>query len=234
MFKYTKITLSQTNCFLLKAKEGYLLIDCGNKGDAYTLIKAIHNEGITLKDIHYLLLTHHHNDHCGLLAFLVNENPNIKVIMSSDCAQYLKAGVHYKDENEKYSSPLLRLFLGLYFRFKGKQTDKFEPYNARVNDLIINNDDDAILAGLGINGKVLLTPGHTADSISVIADDTAFVGDAVRNMLNFAGAPYKPLLISNSEDCKTSIKKIVDSGATMICPAHGKSFSVDKLKNLKL
>jgi len=211
-----------------------LLIDCGNKSDAYTLVKAIHNQGITLKDINYLLLTHHHSDHCGLLTFLVNENPNMKVIMSDKCAEYLKAGVNFKDENEKYSSALLRLILGIYFKFNGKITDRFEPYSSRAKDRIIKSDDDTILPKLGIEGKVLLTPGHTADSISVIAEDIAFVGDAARNMLNFFGASYKPLLISELESCNSSLKKILESGASTICPAHGKPFSADRLKAIKL
>jgi glyoxylase-like metal-dependent hydrolase (beta-lactamase superfamily II) len=77
-----------TNCYLLKTASGFLLIDCGNENDRKTFLNKLKQLHISLKDINYLLITHHHNDHCGLLNFITSENPAIKVIMSSKCAGF--------------------------------------------------------------------------------------------------------------------------------------------------
>jgi len=210
-----------------------MLIDCGCKDDSYALLKSVHNLGLTLKDIQYLLLTHHHSDHCGLLPFLLFENPDMRVIMSKLCAEHLKTGKHYKSENERYASAMLKLTMGLYFRFSKSISDQFEPFEARSKDFIIDGEDAEFLPRLGIDAKIMPTPGHTDDSISVIADEAAFVGDAARNILNIEGAPYRPLLVSDLDMCNKSLLNVINSGVSIICPAHGEPFSAEKLGFLR-
>lgn len=231
--EYKIITLSKTNCYLLKAQVGYMLIDCGNKSDAYTLLRAVHDLGLTLKDIQYLLLTHHHSDHCGLLPFLLSENPDMRVILSDLCAEHLKTGEHFKSETEKYTSPLLKITVGLYFKMNKSISDTFEPFKARSKDHIISSEDNDTLSKIGIDAKIILTPGHTDDSISVVADDVAFVGDAARNTLNFAGAKYRPLLAYDIDLCNESLLLILNEQVNVICPAHGQPFDAEKLDFLK-
>lgn len=206
------------------------MIDCGTNKDAYSLLKALHDMDLTLKDIHYLLLTHHHSDHVGLVPFLVKENPEIRIIMSNKCAEILKTGAHHKEDNEKYSSVLLKLTVGPYLKLSKKIKDTFEAYETRAKDILIDSDDGLTLTKIGLEGKILFTPGHTADSISAIIDDVAFVGDALRNMLNHAGAAYRPLISYDAQECEQSIQKIIDTGAQVICPAHGQPFEAEKIK----
>ena len=55
-------------------------------------------------------------------------------------------------------------------------------------DIIIEGDNDEFLKGIGIDGVILHTPGHTRDSISVLlSDGSAFVGDAAMNFLRWTG-----------------------------------------------
>lgn len=206
------------------------MIDCGTNKDAYSLLKALHDMGLTLKDIHYLLLTHHHSDHVGLVPFLVKENPEIRIILSDKCAEILKIGAHHKEDNEKYSSVLLKLTVGPYLKLSKKIKDTFEAYETRAKDILIDSDDGLTLTKIGLEGKILFTPGHTADSISAIIDDVAFVGDALRNMLNHAGAAYRPLISYDPQECEQSIQKIIDTGAKIVCPAHGQPFETEKIK----
>jgi len=229
MVPFDVIRLSQTDCYLLKAKDGYLLIDCGNSGDQQAFLKWLHQRGIALADIHYLLLTHHHTDHCGLMAFLIAANPQMRVIMSSVCAGYLKTGHHFQHPHEHYANPVLGLILKTFFKLNGNVTDCFTPYFCRPGDILIEGDNATLLVELGLNGTILLTPGHTEDSISIVTDTLAFVGDAARNILNFTGTPYQPLLLYNLEVCYSSWNKLHAEGVKTIFPAHGKPFQLEKL-----
>jgi len=225
------ITLSQTNCYLFRTKAGYLLIDCGNQHDEYKFVSILKHLGVKLSDISYLVLTHHHSDHCGLLNFIVSKAPQVKVVMSSVCAGFMQSGSNHKHKNERFSNPSLHFIFGIYSKLSKNCQESFPPYFLRKSDLIIEQDDYSLLPGLGIQGKILLTPGHTEDSLSVIVEDTAFVGDAARNILNFTGTPYQPIILYNYDACLSSWNKLIASGAKTIYPAHGKAFCIKKLIN---
>lgn len=232
MLDFRTIVLSQTNCYLLKLKYGFLLIDCGNVHDKDSFLKTLGNLETTLKDIRYLFLTHHHNDHCGLMKYITSENPSVQVIMSRKCAEYLKAAIHFKHDNEKYANHTLRMIIETYSKLDKHWSDRFAPYYVRKHDIIIEHDDISILPQLGMEGKIILTPGHTEDSISLIAGCTAFVGDAARNMLNFTGMPYYPILYYDAGKCRESWRKLAEFGAKTIFPAHGRPFNIGELMPL--
>lgn len=228
MVTFDVIRLAQTNCYLLEAKDGYLLIDCGSLSDKQAFLKSIRKRGIALTDIHYLFLTHHHADHCGLVAFLIAANPQMQVIMSHLCAGYLKTGKHFQHPNEHYANPALGRIVDTYSKFNRNLSNSFTPFYSRSEDIHIESDNDTLLPELGIQGKILLTPGHTEDSISMVTDKFAFVGDAARNTLNFTGTPYQPMLLYDLEVCYRSWDKLLAEGAKTILPAHGKPFQADK------
>jgi glyoxylase-like metal-dependent hydrolase (beta-lactamase superfamily II) len=184
---------------------------------------------IQLDNIKYLVLTHHHNDHCGLLDFLVSENQNIKVIMSRKCSEFLKAGKHHRHPDERYSNTILGIIIRLFAKLNRNWSESFIPYTARESDKIIESDNDTLLTELGISGKILLTPGHSEDSLSIVIGETAFVGDSARNMLNFTGTPFQPILIYDLKACEKSWEKVIASGAVTLYPAHGKPFPGRKL-----
>ncbi len=232
MLSNRAITLSQTNCYLLKANDGYLLIDCGNASDKQSFLSNLGKLGIALADISHLFLTHHHNDHSGLLHFMISANPKIQVIMSSKCAEYLKTGTHYKHRDEKYSNHALRLMLKIYSCLNRDWSENFVPYFTRGSDIILDQDNDYILSELGVDGRILLTPGHTDDSISIVTNKAAFVGDAARNMLNFTGTPYHPILLYDLAACYESWVKLINTGVSTIYPSHGKPFDSERLKIL--
>lgn len=60
-----------TNCFLLKSKDGYLLIDTGFPGEYNSFLKKLTKININISDIKYLLITHCLVDHIGFAYELV-------------------------------------------------------------------------------------------------------------------------------------------------------------------
>ena len=224
---YHLIQLSITNCYLIKGLDGFLLIDCGGRGDKKTFTKKLAHLGLKASQIKYLVLTHHHNDHCGLLPFLMAENPDICVIMSELCSQFLQGGRTIRHPNERYANKFLEIMMRLYFSFQ-KDPGSFEPFYIRPQDIIIKEDTNDVLAMHGFSGTILLTPGHTEDSLSVIVEEIAFVGDATRNFLSFTGAPYHPVIYYNESSYQESRQMIIKQGIRYVCPAHGKPFAVEK------
>ncbi|MGO9387097.1 MAG: hypothetical protein ACLPWD_03510, partial [Methanobacterium sp.] len=108
---------------------------------------------------------------------------------------------------------------------------KFPPYKLRENDIQVNGDTVLEDIGIMLNGRIIETPGHTIDSISVIFNDgTSIVGDAAANMLQFAGTKYCVIFITDIKEYYKSWREIISSNAQQIYPAHGKPFPVDELK----
>lgn len=224
-----RILLSQTSCYLISLSEGYLLIDCGSKEDEKKLKKQLEQKGIKEKEIRFLFLTHHHSDHCGLISYLVKENPHLCIIMSKRCAEQLELGHHDAQDKEAYATKRLRLMFGCYEKISSIDST-FEPYFFRKEDKIIEEDEFSLEGLLGEKAMVIFTPGHTGDSCSLLIEDHAFVGDSARNMLNFLGKPYYPILINNELKCRDSFEKLRNRKIKNIYPGHGKKFAIDRLK----
>jgi glyoxylase-like metal-dependent hydrolase (beta-lactamase superfamily II) len=86
---------------------------------------------------------------------------------------------------------------------------------------------------MGMQGFFLHTPGHTEDSVSMIVGDSAFVGDAARNIMNFLGASYLPIIYYNLASCIDNYLKLRSSEVRYLHPGHGKSFPMERLyKNI--
>ena len=94
-------------------------------------------------------------------------------------------------------------------------------------------DEEFSLAPFGISGKVLYTPGHTLGSVSVLLDSgNAFVGDLAMNGIPFHFRPGLPIFAEDLELVKRSWRLLLDQGAKVIYPGHGKPFRADIISRL--
>jgi glyoxylase-like metal-dependent hydrolase (beta-lactamase superfamily II) len=108
---------------------------------------------------------------------------------------------------------------------------KFRPYEKRECDIIIKGQTRLADIGIPLDGKIIETPGHTVDSISILFDDgDCLIGDSAANMLKFAGTKNCVIFICDMDTYYKSWEKVISLGAVRIFPAHGKPFSVNKLK----
>jgi glyoxylase-like metal-dependent hydrolase (beta-lactamase superfamily II) len=107
---------------------------------------------------------------------------------------------------------------------------KFQPYHARDIDILFSGEPKLRDIGIALEGKILQTPGHTVDSVSVLfPDGDCLVGDAASHMLPFAGTHYCVIFICNMDTYYNSWEKLIKARAKRILPAHGAPFSVEKL-----
>lgn len=223
--------LSKGYCFLLKAKSGYILIDTGYEYDDKLFLSEMRRESISFCDISYIFLSHHHDDHSGLVNYIIEQNPNVKVIMHKLCAQVIKTGVNDKTRGGGYVSKRIQFLTKLHKLMHPEWSLSFPPYSVRDTDVIFERDNDSLLRNIGINGRIIYTPGHTVDSCSILMDNgILFAADAAANYLNFAGTKYSPLFITDTNEYYMSWEKVIGAGAKIIYPAHGKPFPVEKLK----
>jgi glyoxylase-like metal-dependent hydrolase (beta-lactamase superfamily II) len=222
---FYRINLGITKCYLLKCSGGYLLIDTAYPKEYEKFVKAIDQLGIRLHNISYLLLTHHHDDHAGFAARLV-EQTGCTVIVHQNAILYLSKG-----ESEDTMKPVNRCINVVFSLFKRIHREfRYSPLAIADNSIVVSGDEFDLLDRTGIEGKILHTPGHSRDSISVVlSDGNAFVGDVAMNFLNFCGIGYRPIFIEDIELVFESWHKLVEHGAETIYPAHGRPFSAKKL-----
>jgi glyoxylase-like metal-dependent hydrolase (beta-lactamase superfamily II) len=143
-----------TNYYLLDCKDGKLLIDCGWPGTLPKLMAQLKRKGISIHEIKYLLVTHFHPDHAGLVQDL--KRLGIRFILLESQTNAI--------------TPLTEFFKGKNFPYlEIAQQDNF---------LLQFTGSRGFLSSIGIAGEIISTPGHSEDSVSLIIDEgVAFTGD---------------------------------------------------------
>lgn len=149
-----KLKYGNTNTFFIKENAAGLLIDTDYAGTLPAFYKAMKNAGISMSDIKYVLATHYHPDHMGLVGQLAEQG--IKLLL----VDVQKEAVHFSD----------KIF----------EKDKL-PYSV-INEadafVISCEESRAFLSSIGISGEIIHTPSHSEDSVSLILDDgSCFAGD---------------------------------------------------------
>lgn len=237
------IKLSVTTGYLLKANDRYVLVDTGYEEDWDLFVKQIRKANVKLSEISHIILTHHHDDHCGLLENILKENNSIRVVMSYLCKDLILKGkndiTHGGGLLNKRIAFLIRqkqFYISMILRKKVDKAKnlKFNPYRLRDCDILIHGETTLRDIGIPIDGSILETPGHTIDSISVLLyNGDCLIGDAAANMLKLFGTKYCVIFICDMDTYYKSWEKVIKAGAKQILPAHGRQFPVKKLrKNL--
>ena len=151
----TRIKYGNTNTFLIRGTKGSLLVDTDYAGTLPAFYKAIKELGIKVSDISYVLATHYHPDHIGLVSELTDQG--VKLVVMESQTDF----IHYSD-------PIFARDPHLNYR----------PIDER-NALILKFDEaPSFLDSLGINGNIGRTISHSEDSIYVsLSDGTFILGD---------------------------------------------------------
>lgn len=151
----SKLKYGNTNTFFIRGTNGGVLIDTDYAGTLSAFYKEIKTHGIKLSDITYVLATHYHPDHIGLVSELMKQG--IKLLLVDTQVEY----VHFADEI-----------------FSRDKRLGYEPINANNAIIIKCNESREFLQSMGIAGEIISTPSHSSDSISFILEEgRCFVGD---------------------------------------------------------
>jgi hydroxyacylglutathione hydrolase len=239
---FKTLKLSVTNCFLVNAEGHYVLIDTGYEDDWDLFRRRLSECGVELSQISHIILTHHHNDHCGLLRDILWENDSIRVVTSQQSKNLLLKGkndhIHSGGFLNRRIAFLMMFGLLPFLSWRLKKViprakiQTFPAYRLRNSDTVVTGDTRLKDIGIPIDGKIIETPGHTVDSISILFDNgDCLIGDAASNedVLQFLGAKYCADLITDMDAFYKSWESVIAAGALWIYPAHGSPFTVNKL-----
>lgn len=215
-----RLSLGICNCYLVK-QEGLILIDGGAPKQLENFRRKMAALSIKPQDISLLLLTHGHWDHIGSASDLKG---------LTDC----QVAVNHREKHwvERALKPIPPGVgpWGVVLAFMARVMASRATFPGAKVDLALG-DEQLSLEPFGINGKVLHTPGHSSGSMSLLLNaGEAFVGDLAMNGLPMRIGPGMPFLAEDTDAIKASWRLLLDNGATMIYPAHGKPFSADVLK----
>lgn len=145
-----KLKYGNTNTFFLNG----LLIDTDYAGTLPAFYKALKRSGLGVRDLRYVLATHYHPDHVGLIGELARQGVrHLLIDVQTDA-------IHASD----YIFARERL--------------PFVPLDASKAQILSCAESRVFLAQLGIAGEIIPTPSHSPDSVSLVLDDgDCIVGD---------------------------------------------------------
>lgn len=211
------------NNYLISTEVGYVLIDTGYEGGFKHFANKLNCLRVSPKDIHYVFLTHAHDDHAGFLNEVLAAT-DAKVILHPKAIERLKIGQNSFEGG--CSSRFAYLFCKI-LALCGKGEHKFPAIKPEYLPRLITTDSEEFRTLL-LPFKILETPGHTADHISLLIGDTLFSGDAAMN--NFPSQKRVIIWIENLQQFKQSWQTILAAAPTTIYPAHGKPFPASDLQ----
>ncbi|MFP4488481.1 MAG: MBL fold metallo-hydrolase [Bacteroidales bacterium] len=204
------------NVYLIRNEDRQVLVDTSAKFFYRTLRKHLEKFSFGSGHSDCLVLTHTHYDHCQNAAAL-KEETGCRIIVSRKAEESITNGYTSPPAG---TMPLTRLLIALAGK-RGNKDFQYRPFEA--DDTVtkeyhpFSND----------NIKIIPTPGHSADSMSIIVDkEVALVGDAMFGI--FIRSIYPPFCDDTDEMLK-SWAKLIDTGCTLFLPGHGKPVPFHRL-----
>lgn len=183
------INYKSTSCYLIPTDDGWLLVDAGWPDTLSQFLQQLNQNNVLLNEINYLVITHFHPDHAGLTQQL--KDFGLRLLLHTSQAPYVgKINTFFKKKPEA--------------KFKDITPD---------NIIILSSEESrSFLKGIGIEGELLPTVGHSEDSVSLVLDNGyAFTGDLPSFSLIEA---YPEQAIHDSWNA------LLSHGVKMIYPTH--------------
>lgn len=223
----TPFYIGPVNVYLI-AEDPVTLIDTGpkTKEAVDALRAALRNEGLGVADIRRIVLTHAHEDHCGLARSLRDEAKDAEVLVHGWETGHREGRLEYEET---------RQLLGR----AGVPPDEVEVMRRMYEGVRLYADsldddqcgeltDEAELEFESGALQVLHTPGHTPGSCSFIrrADRTVIAGDCVLKRIT-PNPIFSPDPIDRSrrfrslEEYLVSLARVRSLAPTLVLGGHG-------------
>ena len=220
-----RVPARHANTYLVKAEDELVLVDTGMPGSEKKILKAISSLGKKPDDVKLVLLTHRHLDHIGSAAAVKKETS--AVLVSHPFEKPYVAGTLVIITPRAWSlyGRVARRVLAVMS--STKKLLRFSKYTPVLVDQAA--DEDSALEGVGLDGSIVWTPGHTKGSVSLFLNEprVAIIGDL---LMTRRGKLVEPMFMENPSQTRASVQRIVDLHPTLLCPGHGKPLPPSRVR----
>ena len=197
--------------YLYEEADRLTLIDTGVARSADRIFAAIESIGRKPNDLRQIVITHHHGDHIGSLADVV-ERTDAQVLVHALDAPVVRGDQRPSGPSTTGAMRLLNPLLARATR---------PAASARVDRELADGDEIDLDGG----ARVVHVPGHTAGSIAIYLPTRRmlFAGDAAVNAFGL-GPPSGPLGIFNEDrtQARQSFRKLAALDFDIACFGHGR------------
>lgn len=211
------IELGFVNAYLLKAGDGYVIIDTGLPFQGEMLERELQSAGCVPGSLKVVLITHGDGDHTGN-ALRLRDKYKVKIAMHSGDVNLVAKGVFLKRKVRPFSNRMLFTVRMMVRVLLGKRVSvpKFAP------DILLS--DGQSLKEYGLNARIVHLPGHTPGSIGILTDSgDLFAGDTFVNRKK----PDSANIIENEAALRGSLDRLSKMNVTVVYPGHGKPFAME-------
>lgn len=217
-YEILQVLSGRSNVYIVLKDEYVILIDTGKESAFRKLSQNINLLGLSVNKITHLILTHTHFDHCQS-AKKIKDNSVCEIVVSYISEDTINKGYAKLPKGTTYITRQISR-LG---RLIGKRKFGYTPFKPDIliqGDYVLNNTDNRI--------KIIETPGHSDDSISILLDrEIAIVGDAMFGVLkNSIFPPYA----DNTYKMIKSWNRLLNTDCDVFLPGHGKEIKRELLK----
>ncbi|WP_073079046.1 MBL fold metallo-hydrolase [Sporobacter termitidis] len=193
--KILSLKCKYTNSYFLETGAGWIMVDTDWPGTLPELRRLLKQNGLQLGDIRYLIVTHFHPDHAGIAQEL--KDAGITLLLHEQ-------QVSYVDEVNVF--------------FEKEARSGFKSITPEENAVVSSRESRQLFKGLGIEGEMICTPGHSGDSITLIVDGLcAFTGDL---------PAFSLIDAYNDASVRESWALIRRFHVSAIYPGHGYSYNL--------
>lgn len=201
-----RLELGVVNAYLLEADGGLVLIDTGYPGSEDDILRAVDELGHTPDAVRAVVVTHHHTDHAGALAAVLDATGAAAWMHPLDAAA-VREGVGmraYRPASGVLNWVLERAVIR-------RTPPRFGP--APVAHEV--RDGDEAPGGL----RVLHTPGHSAGHIALLweAGGVLVAGDACTNLPTLTLS----IVYEDLDEGRRSLRRLADQSFDVAVFGHG-------------
>jgi glyoxylase-like metal-dependent hydrolase (beta-lactamase superfamily II) len=210
-----------TNTYVVRDR-GVIVVDPGGAREGSAVVRRLRRLLGERQRIDLQIATHGHFDHVGA-AGAVRAAFGAPLAVHGGDAEWVRTGTWIWPEALTTWGRFMRWALTPLF----SRTARFAP----TEPDIVLGDEGLDLAPYGVTGRVVATPGHSPGSVSVLlAGGEAFVGDLAMNGFPMTLRPSFGIFAHDPDAVPASWRRLLDLGARVIYPAHGRPFPAEQLE----
>ena len=209
-----------SNCFLVKAEGGFVLIDTGVAYKRTAVERELENASCGEGDLKLIVLTHGDSDHAGNGAFLRKKYGAPIAVHPNDAGMVRRGDMSHSWK----AKPARITAMGRVIMLAGRVMALGQPgsFDCFSPDLYL--EDGQSLCDYGFDAKVLHLPAHSRGSVGVLTPDgELFCGDFIHNF-------FRPsqVWVDDLAAAKAGVERLKALGVRRVHPGHGRPFPWEK------